>query len=137
MLKRICVFFCLIALIYSPAAGQSSDSRQVIPAGTVMQLSLREPLSSKLSEVGDEVEATLRKDLIVDGFRLLPQGTVFIGRVTLTQPARRPMKGAQMQVTFDRVRINGQERKLYSIMQSASNFARDEKLDGNSEGTLQ
>jgi hypothetical protein len=136
MLKRIFLFLCSMALIYSPAPGQTSDQRLVIPAGTVIQISLRDPLSSKLSEVGDEAEATLRKDLMVDGSRLLPQGTVFIGRVTLIQPARRSLKGGQLQVTFDRVRINGQERKLYSIIKSASNFARDEKIEGDDEGTL-
>jgi hypothetical protein len=136
MLKRIFLFLCSITLIYSPAPGQPRDQRLVIPAGTVIQISLRDPLSSKLSEVGDEAEATLRKDLMVDGSRLLPQGTVFIGRVTLIQPARRSLKGGQLQVTFDRVRINGQERKLYSIIKSASNFTRDEKIESDDEGTL-
>jgi hypothetical protein len=136
MLKRICLFLCSIALIYSSASGQSSDERLVIPSGTVIQLSLRDPLSSKLSEVGDEVEATLRRDLVVGGSRLLHRGTVFIGRVTMIQPAKRTLKGGQLQVTFDRVQIGGQERMIYSIIESASNFGRDQKFEGDGEGTL-
>jgi hypothetical protein len=57
MLSRIFLSLCSIALLYSLASGQSGDERLVIPAGTVIQLSLRDPLSSKLSEVGGEVEA--------------------------------------------------------------------------------
>jgi hypothetical protein len=136
MLSRICLFLCSIVLIHSLAYGQSSDQSLVIPSGTVLQLSLRDPLSSKLSEVGDEVEATLRRNLVIDGSRLLPEGTVFTGRVTLIQPARRTLKGGQLQVTFDRVQIDGQERKLYSIIKSASNFRRDQKFESDGEGTL-
>jgi hypothetical protein len=127
---------CSIILIFSFASGQSSDEKLVIPAGTVIRLTLQDPLSSKLSEVGDEVDATLLKDLYVDDQRLLTKGTLFSGRVTLIQPARRPLKGGQMQVTFDRVMIDGKARKLYSILESASNFARDVKVEGDSEGTL-
>ncbi|HKX31784.1 MAG TPA: hypothetical protein VJ302_29130 [Blastocatellia bacterium] len=127
---------CSIALICPVVPARSHEQGLVIPAGTEIQLSLRDPLSSKLSEVGDEVVATLRKDLVADGYKLLQQGTEFIGRVTLAQPARRPLKGGQLQVTFDRVRIEGQERKLYSVVKSASNFTRDEKVKGDGEGTL-
>jgi hypothetical protein len=136
MLSRIFLSLCSIALLYSLAYGQSSDQRLVIPAGTVIQLSLRDPLSSKLSEVGDEVEATLRRNLVIGGSQVLPEGTLFKGRVTLIQPAKRTLKGGQLQVTFDRVQINGQERRLYSIVDSASNFRRDQKFEGDSEGTL-
>jgi hypothetical protein len=136
MLKSVCLLLCTITLIYPVVYGQSSDQDLVIPAGTELQLSLRDPLSSKLSEVNDEVEATLRKDLVIDGNRLLPRGTEFIGRVTLIQPAGRPLKGGQLQVTFDRVKIDGQERKLFAITKSASNFFRDEKVKGDGEGTL-
>lgn len=109
----------------------------IIPEGTQLQLSMRESVSSKLSEVGDEVLAVLRKDVVVNGELLLREGTEVIGRVTLVKPAKRPLKGGLLHLSFDRIRFdNGLERKLVAIVQSASDFARDEKIKGNGEGTL-
>ncbi len=47
MLSRIFLSLCSITLLYSLTYGQSSDERLVIPACTVIQLSLRDPLSSR------------------------------------------------------------------------------------------
>ncbi|HEX4945276.1 MAG TPA: hypothetical protein VFZ34_01265 [Blastocatellia bacterium] len=125
----------------SPAPpAKTNDQEQpkfVIPEGTLLQLSMREPVSSKLSEVGDEVLAVIKKDVVVNGELLLREGTEVIGRVTLVKPAKRPLKGGMLHLSFDRVRFdNGLERRLVAIVQSASDFARDEKINGNGEGTL-
>jgi hypothetical protein len=114
----------------------SGNKESIIPEGTVIQLTLRDPLSSKLNEVGDEVVATVKRDVVADGYTLLREGTEVFGRVTLAQPARRPLKGGQLHVTFDRIRIDGQERKLAAVIQSASDFTRDEKVKSDGEGTL-
>ena len=136
MLRRLFILFCLIILACQINLVRSRAQGSVIPEGTVLQLSLSEPLSSKLSEQGDLVIATLRRDVIVDGYTLLRQGTEFTGRVTLAQPAKRPFKGGQLHITFERVRIDGREQKLAAVVKSASDFSRDEKVTGDSEGTL-
>jgi hypothetical protein len=136
MLRRFCVLIGLIALLCPAGLGRSHRQSAVIPEGTVLQLALREPLSSKLSEAGDEVIATLRRDVVADGYTLLRQGAEFIGRVTLAQSAKRPFKGGQLHITFDRVKIDGQVQKLSATVKSASDFTRDEKVKGDSEGTL-
>jgi hypothetical protein len=136
MLKRLGVFICLLALAAPPARAQEPVSRLVIPEGTEIQLSLRDPLSSKLSEVGDEVVATVRHEVVVNGQTLLRQGTEVIGRVTLAQPARRLLKGGMLHITFERVRLEGHEQKLAAVIRSASDFTRDEKIHSDSEGTL-
>ncbi len=136
MLKGLFTFICTIALVCPITLGQSRDEGSVIPEGTELQLTLSEPLSSKLNEPGDQVLAILRRDVVADGYTLLRQGTEFIGRVTLAQPAKRPFKGGQLHVTFERVRIDGREQKLYAVVKSASDFTRDEKVKGDNEGTL-
>jgi hypothetical protein len=140
MLKRFCWFVLLPALFCSiihPASfGQSQDRGLVIPVGTEIQLTLRDPVSSKLSEPGDEVLATVRRDVIVDGLRLLNAGTEMVGRVTLAEPAKRPFKGGRLHITFDRIRIEGQEQKISAVIKSASDFTRDEKVKSDGEGTL-
>ena len=118
-------------------SAEQEQSKLVIPEGTLLQLSMREPVSSKLSEVGDEVFATLRKDVVVEGVTLLEEGTVVIGRVTIVKPAKRMLRGGLLHLSFDRIRLdNGLEHKLVTIVQSASDFDQNEKVSSNGEGTL-
>ncbi len=147
MKKRFCIWLFLFALVLpnlpaqTPSAPSASPTQEqaklVIPEGTLLQLSLREPVSSKLSEVGDEVLATIKKDVVVEGVTLLKAGTEVIGRVTIVKPAKRPLKGGMLHLSFDRIRFdNGLERKLVAIVQSAADFERDEKISSNGEGTM-
>ena len=142
MKKYFGVFVCLLALILPliltlhPGRALAQTQDRIIPEGTELQLSLTEPLSSKLSDVGDEVYATLRRDVVIDGRTILPKGTEVIGRVTLAKPAGRPFKGGRLHVTFERVRMDGQEQRLAVVVRSATDFARDEKVKAGSEGTL-
>jgi hypothetical protein len=156
MLKRVCTLICLGALLQpvgfvaaqqpvsaQPAereSGQTQSTRdedvEILPEGTEIQLTLREPVSSKLSEPGDEVLATVRKDVVVDGRTVLQQGTEVIGRVTLAEPAGRLLKGGRLHLTFERIRLDGGERRLSAVIKSASDFSRDEKVKSDGEGTL-
>src|SRR4030095_15172166 len=71
MLKRYFLSVCLFALIglaISPAIfAQSQSGESIIPEGTEIQLALLDPVSSKLSEAGDEIRAVVRRDVFVDG----------------------------------------------------------------------
>jgi hypothetical protein len=140
MLKRYCLsvfLFTLIGLAISPASfAQEQSSESIIPEGTEVQLALLDPVSSKLSEPGDEIRAVVRRDVFVDGRRLLREGTEVIGRVTLAKPAGRPLKGGQLHITFDRIRLEGAEQKIAAVLKSASDFTRDEKVKSDGEGTL-
>ncbi|QQS46740.1 MAG: hypothetical protein IPM66_23100 [Acidobacteriota bacterium] len=135
-MRREFSLFLVFTLLALPAHGQVQTGREIIPEGTVIQLSLTDPLSSKLNEPGDRVTATVRNDVTVDGRTLLPKGTEISGRVTQVQPAGRPFKGGQLHITFERAIIDGQPYKLSAIIQSASDFSRDEKVKSDSEGTL-
>ncbi|HKQ91889.1 MAG TPA: hypothetical protein VJZ77_14450 [Blastocatellia bacterium] len=140
MLKRYCLsvfLFTLIGLAISPASfAQEQGAESIIPEGTEIQLALLDPVSSKLSEPGDEIRAVVRRDVFVDGRRLLREGTEVIGRVTLAKPAGRPLKGGQLHITFDRIRLEGSEQKIAAVLKSASDFTRDEKVKSDGEGTL-
>jgi hypothetical protein len=140
MLKRYCLsvfLFAMIGLAISPASfAQAQSDESVIPEGTEIQLALLDPVSSKLSEPGDEIRAVVRRDVVVDGRRLLREGTEVIGRVTLAQAAKRPLKGGRLHITFDRIRLEGSEQKIAATLKSASDFTRDEKVKSDGEGTL-
>ena len=135
--RLLLVLVVLSAGVLRPMTfAQAQDRGHVIPEGTVIQLSLRDPVSSKLSEPGDEVHATVRADVVADGYTLLRQGTEVIGRVTIAEPAKAPLKGGRLHITFDRIRIDGQERKITTVIKSTSDFTRDEKVKTDGEGTL-
>lgn len=149
MLRKLATYLCIIAvsaqLSYAMPTGplsvrqdekKTDNDNVVIPEGTILQLSLRDPVSSKLSEPGDEVIAILKQDLYVDGVKILNRYTEFVGRVTLAQPAKRPLKSGRLHLTFDKIRLEGGEQKLVALIKSASNFDIDEKVQGDSEGTL-
>ena len=139
MLRRFLMIVCLLALVrpVSPVWAQTQTAAQEVPAGTEIQLTLRDPLSSKLSEPGDEVVATIRRDVVIDGRTVLRQGTEVIGRVTLAEAAGRVFKGGRLHITFERIRIDGLEQKITAVIKSASDFSHDEKIKTNDEGTLQ
>jgi hypothetical protein len=63
--------------------------RRVIPAHTVVQVSLDEELSSKTARVGDRFTATLDRD---DKSRF-PEGTRFSGRITEAKPSTKDRPG--------------------------------------------
>ncbi|MFN0111056.1 MAG: hypothetical protein ACKVZH_19520 [Blastocatellia bacterium] len=138
MLRRFLALVCLLALVQHVGLGlaQTQPSQTEIPAGTEIQLSLRDPVSSKLSEPGDEVLATVRRDVIIDGRTVLQQGTEVVGRVTLAEAAGRVFKGGRLHISFERIRVGGLEQKLTAVIKSASDFGRDEKIKSDDEGTL-
>lgn len=134
--SSFCAFALVLASFTRPGFTQEPGRGVVIPEGTEIQLTLTEPLSSKLNEPGDQVTAIVRRDVVVDGRTVLKQGTEVIGRVTLAQPAKRPFKGGRLHLSFERIRLEGTEEKISATIRSASDFARDEKIKSDNEGTL-
>jgi hypothetical protein len=111
------------------ARAQSRADNVIVPEGAQARLALQTQLSSKLSEVGDQVTATLYEPVRgEDGRVAIPRGTEFIGRVTQVQPARRPQKEATMTVVFDTMRLSYGEEKITTMVTAIDDFANDEKL---------
>ncbi|HWQ31636.1 MAG TPA: hypothetical protein VNQ79_02040 [Blastocatellia bacterium] len=119
----------------SPARAQSAEESSpktddiVLPEGTTAKLSLQTALSSKLSEVGDQVIAVLYEPVRdKDGRTAIARGTEFIGRVTQVQAAKRPQKQATLTVSFDRMRMPYGEEKIATIVTAIDDYGNDEKL---------
>lgn len=111
------------------AQSQSQGDGIVVAEGAQARLALQTQLSSKLSEVGDEVRATLYEPVRdADGRVAIPRGTEFVGRVTQVQPARRPQKRATLTVVFDTMRLSYGMEKVSTVVTAIDDFANDEKL---------
>lgn len=112
-----------------PAAPEAASNSAVVAQGTAARLSLQTQLSSKLSEVGDQVTAVLYEPVrSADGRVAIPRGTEFTGRVTQVQAARRPQKQATMTIVFETMRLPFGVEKVATVVTAIDDFGNDEKL---------
>src|SRR5438105_3877470 len=122
-----------------PAQPQAQQADNVVvPEGVQARLSLQTQLSSKLSEVNDEVTAVLYEAVrSEDGRIAIPRGTEFIGRVTQVQAAKRPQKQATITVVFDTLRLSYGTEKVATVVTAIDDYGNDEKLKSkNDEGKV-
>ncbi len=117
------------------AAAQTEETREVrannlrLEQGSTAKLSLQTRLSSKISEVNDEVIAVLYEAVrTADGRVAIPRGTEFIGRVTQVQAAKRPQKQATMTIVFETMRMSYGEEKISTVVTAIDDYANDEKM---------
>ncbi len=128
-MKRFFLF--TIAMLFSAfaLAQPKTTNDAVLAEGTAAKLSLQTALSSKLSEVGDQVIATLYEPVRnADGRIIIPRGTEFIGRITQVQAAKRPQKQATITLSFDTMRMSYGVEKIAVVITAIDDFANDEKL---------
>ncbi len=105
-----------------------------IPQGAMAKISLQTQLSSKISEVGDEVIGVLYEAVrSADGRTAIPRGTEFIGRVTQVQAAKRPQKEATITIVFEQVRMSYGTEKIATVVTAIDDFANDEKMRAKDE----
>ena len=129
----LCAALCGLSL---SAAAQSQEEKAQPPAdnlivaeGAAARLSLQTQLSSKLSEVGDEVTDVLYEPLRgADGRIVVPRGTEFIGRVTQVQAAKRPQKQATLTIVFETMRMSYGTEKVATVVTAIDDYVHDEKL---------
>lgn len=131
-MKRVFSSFALLIGLLScniiAQAQAASETNVTINEGTTARLSLQSQLSSKLSEVGDEVIAVLYEAVrSSDGRVAIPRGTEFIGRVTQVQAAKRPQKQATMTVVFETMRMPYGTEKISTVITAIDDYANDEK----------
>lgn len=110
------------------AAQDPKENNLLVAQGTNARLSLQARVSSKLSEVGDEVKAVLYESVrTADGQVAIPRGTEFLGRVTQVQAAKRPQKQATLTIVFETMRMSYGEEKISTVVTAIDDFANDEK----------
>ena len=104
------------------STGQNSAAPQpppppppiVIPAGTVLTVTIDQPLSTKTNNSGDSFAASLAEPVTIGGQTAIPQGAHATGTVTQAQSAGRIKGGAILALTLDSVTVNGQKYQVQS-----------------------
>jgi hypothetical protein len=83
-----------------------------IPAGTTLPLALRTTVASDTSHVEDQVRATLRRAITIDGVQVLPEGTALIGHVTDAARSAKVKGRARIAFRFTQADLPGDGGRL-------------------------
>ncbi len=86
----------------------------VITAGTGMEVTVDQTVSSKDSNSGDHFDASLAEPVVVGDKVVIPKGAKVIGTITDAKSAGRFKGNAAISVTLSSVKVNGREYKIQS-----------------------
>jgi hypothetical protein len=101
----------------------------VVDAGTVIAVTIDQPISTRTNKPGDRFEASLAAPVIVDGKQVIPSGAKASGEVTVAKSAGRFKGSAELALTLRSVVLNGQTYPLQT-----STFAQATKGRGQRTG---
>ncbi len=90
-----------------------------IPAQTEVAAELLSGIHSRVSHVGDLVEARISQPLYIDGRIALPPGTLLDGRITRIRNAGHLHRPAELALRFDRIALpDGQAEPVKAVLAS-------------------
>lgn len=95
-------------------AQQPAPQPIVIPAGTMLHVTVDQSISSKTANTGDEFDASLSEPVVVHGQEVLRRGTRITGIVTSAKSAGRFRGKAELGVALDAVTVHGQRYRLHT-----------------------
>jgi len=107
--------------------------KYTLPANTVMRLRIRDSLTSKTANVGQQFASTVVDPVYAKGFVVIPQGSVVTGHVTSVQRAGRKSDAGSMTVVFTGVQLpNGKSYALNGSLTDADNTDNEGQVKGGS-----
>jgi hypothetical protein len=148
---RLSPWICVIALLASygcgssqsgnttgsgangnPAAEQAAAPKQeappiIIPAGTNISVTVDQPVSSKDSEPGLRVAASLAEPVVVNGQDVIPRGAKVSGTVTNAKSAGRFKGNAELGITLSSVEIEGRKYTIHASTFSEASKGRGKR----------
>jgi len=83
------------------------SGRGTLAEGTEIQVRLEQTLSSRTARMEDRFDASVAYPVSLDGRVVLPAGTLVRGVVTAVQRAERPAKAGRLDLSFDRMELEG------------------------------
>jgi hypothetical protein len=118
--RNVPALILLSTLLMSCIAAQemtTDPASLTIPDGTPVELQLTESVSSAHARVGDLLDFVVVKDVSIDGFTVIPAGTVANGSVTGVKGKRFLGIGGHVALKLDSVKlVNGEQVSLRGRM---------------------
>ncbi len=120
-LRRVPVAILLSTLLMPCVSAQEMSTvpaKLTIPDGTPIRLQLTESVSSAHARAGDLLDFVVVKDVSVEGFTVIPAGTVASGSVTGVKHKRFLGMGGNVAIRVDSVElVNGDRVRLRARME--------------------
>ena len=86
----------------------------VVESGTTISVTVDQSVSSKDSNAGDRVEASLAAPIVADGREVIPRGARVAGRVTAAKSAGRFNGNAELGITLTSIAMGGQSHPIHT-----------------------
>src|SRR5215470_4197390 len=99
----------------------------VIPAGTVLSVTVDQNISSKTANTGDHFDASLAQAVMVNGREVLHTGTKVSGVVTDAKSAGRFKGHAELGLALDTITVNGRTDQLQTSSVAESSKGRGKR----------
>jgi hypothetical protein len=99
-------------LLGCSAAAQQSSQARTVPVGALIDLLLKEPLSSKVSKVDDRFETTSVLDVTHQSQVVIPAGAIARGFIGSLRASSRLNHQGEMTLSFYELQIGDQSLKL-------------------------
>jgi hypothetical protein len=124
MRKTIAAIYSLAALVATGACARTTTvestgevapatpvNANTLPTGSVVTVSLDQPVGTKTSKVGDTFSATVAEPIVAaNGQTVVPAGAKVYGKVTGLQDSDNVGQKAAIRLDFERINVNGVER---------------------------
>ncbi len=108
-----------------------------VPVGTVLEVRLAEPMSTRTHKAGDEFVAILDQDVVVDGQVVFPEGTKAYGTLLAVEGSGRVEGRAEMTMTLTELRLREEPHRLKTgniTIQAEGTQGQDAKVIGGAAG---
>src|SRR2546421_5472035 len=99
----------------------------VVPAETVLAVTLDEPVGSKISTPGQRFAASMRQPVEVNGRVAIPKGARVTGQVKDAKPAGRFKGAATLELTLTSIEINGVDHEIHTTAPTQSSTGKGKR----------
>ena len=103
-------------LTVQPTSGaQLATATRMLPAGTIINVTPLQEISSKHVHVGDKFEFQVVNDVVENGLVVIPRGSIATGVITMKTGRAIGGKSGKFEVTFESVSSNGRTFPLMGV----------------------
>jgi len=110
-----------------PESGLPFRDPQSLPAGTMLTVRLKNPISADNPDGSGTFEAVLDEPVVIEGNALVPRGVSVAGRVESARASKVEPKRGYVRLTLDSIDFAGKDLPV----QTSSLFARGNAPDGD------
>ncbi len=106
----------------------------VIPAGTVLDVKLTQPLSSKTAQAGDPFTATLADPIVAHGKTVIPAGATVTGKVVDAKSKGKVKGEARLELAATSISVHGKTYPIQASMQGLTEKGKGKRTAATTGG---